>query len=49
LFYHRGSDCGIPPSLTTPCYLFRKYLDLAPLAKLLPEEKQLLDNARKAR
>src|ERR1019366_7225470 len=21
LFYHRGSDCGIPPSLTTPCYL----------------------------
>jgi tetratricopeptide (TPR) repeat protein len=27
----------------------RKYLGLAPLAKLLPEEKQLLDNARKAR
>jgi hypothetical protein len=21
LFYHRGSGCGIPPSLTTPCYL----------------------------
>jgi len=27
----------------------RKYLDLAPPAKLLPEEKQLLDNARQAR
>jgi tetratricopeptide (TPR) repeat protein len=27
----------------------RKYLDLAPTAKLLPEEKQLLDNARQAR
>jgi hypothetical protein len=23
LFYHWGSGCGIPPSLTTPCYLFR--------------------------
>jgi Flp pilus assembly protein TadD len=27
----------------------RKYLDLTPPAKLLPEEKQLLDNARQAR
>jgi hypothetical protein len=27
----------------------RKYLDITPAAKLLPEEKQLLDNARKAR
>jgi cellulose synthase operon protein C len=27
----------------------RKYLDLTPPAKLLPEEKQLMDNARKAR
>jgi hypothetical protein len=22
LFYHWGSDCGISPSLTTPCYLY---------------------------
>ena len=22
LFYHWGSVCGIPPSLTTPCYLY---------------------------
>jgi hypothetical protein len=27
----------------------RKCLDLTPAAKLLPEEKQLMDNARKAR